>query len=249
MALGYNMVIMAWPCPKQSDRDRTTRTGLQPPKTARADLRRTQPCLSPRQVSPAATRPVSPAVPATARLSRTNSPAQLRQVMPFATLLPRRNTEATMKTSQRSSNTSVVKAPVLRGLDVEAVSGPPLHKRSRPGDAPEQYLTPRGTCPVRFTTLAEARWAYKERVGAVQRAVEFTANMKARLEDIKDHFGSLASPSTSCGSSSDMPSELVPERIATISWTELPASFPDCRCLLEVPRNGQLRSDSGEAHV
>lgn len=193
-----------FPCPKQSDRDRTTRTGLQPPKTARTDLRRTQPCLSPRQVSPAATRPVSPAVPATARLSRTNSPAQLRQVMPFATLLPRRSTEATMKTSQRSNT---VQAPVLRGLDVEAVSGPPLHKRSRPGDASEQYLTPRGTCPVRFTTLAEARWAYKERVGAVQRAVEFTANMKARLEDIKDHFVSLATPSTSCGSS-DMPSEL-----------------------------------------
>lgn len=75
----------------------TCGAGPQPPKTARTDLRRTdlaeylpvapslgsdsprtQPCLSPRQVSPAATRPVSPAVPATARLSRTNSPAQIR---------------------------------------------------------------------------------------------------------------------------------------------------------------------------
>jgi len=206
--------LAPWPCPKTQRGERTGRiafgSGLQPPKTARNDLRRTQPCLSPRQVSPmpvSPSRPVSPSLGSKARLSRTNSPAVLRQAAPFATLLPRRNTEA-IKTTQRSSNgtgTPGTKAPVLRGLDVEAVSGPPLHKRSRPGDAPEQYLTPRGTCPVRFTTLAEARWAFKERVGAVERALEFTATMSERLEGIKDH---LASRSTSCGSYSDLPSEL-----------------------------------------
>ena len=211
--------LAPWPCPKTQRGERTNRiafgSGLQPPKTARNDLRRTQPCLSPRQVSPmpvSPSRPVSPSLGSKVRLSRTNSPAVLRQAAPFATLLPRRNTEA-IKPTQRSSNgtgsngtsTPVTKAPILRGLDAEAVSGPPFHKRSRPGDAPEQYLTPRGTCPVRFTTLAEARWAFKERVGAVERALEFTATMSERLEGIKDH---LASRSTSCGSYSDLPSEL-----------------------------------------
>eukprot|EP00913_Durusdinium_trenchii_P032496 g30422.t1 len=119
-----------------------------------------------------------------------------------------------------SSTTGNIKVPVLRGLDAEAVSGP-SQKRSRPGDAPEPSLTPRGTCPARFTTLAEARWAFKTRVGAVERSLEFTASMQERTGSpvpgdrsddrpaaasimskrlkglMRDH---LASRSTSCGS-------------------------------------------------
>ncbi|CAK9057583.1 unnamed protein product, partial [Durusdinium trenchii] len=139
----------------------------QPPKTARAELRRTQPSLSlfSRPGSPGR---ISPATARTTRLSSRPSSPTPKQSMPFATLLPQRGRTEAVK-MRASSTTGNIKVPVLRGLDAEAVSGP-SQKRSRPGDAPEPSLTPRGTCPARFTTLAEARWAFKTRVGAVEQA-------------------------------------------------------------------------------
>ncbi|CAJ1337942.1 unnamed protein product [Effrenium voratum] len=189
--------LAPWPTPLKThrgDRDKTRDLRLAPPfpapKTARGERR--SPVSSPR---PSPLRPDSPA-----KLARTQK-AVTSPALPAATLLQKRQMDAKVQRLHFVESVRAHQVPVL-SLEVFGAQAPfpDQPSRSRPGEG-EEFFTPRSYLPD-FTTLAEARFDFKQRVGAVQRSCRFSATIFERLDDLKEH---MASRSTSCGSCEETP--------------------------------------------
>jgi len=166
------------------------------PKTCRGDPKR-QPPLSPRWPLP--TKIPSPAKVCTSPALPVAGALQKRCADAVHTLHRLRAQDDAILNETRP-RPGILCQPRRRSEDLAAAYV--AAARGRAPEKEEDFYAPRGPRPGKwsFTTLAEARDRFKQRVHAVERSTEYMAALQEKLDDLKD---CSASCSTSCGSSSE----------------------------------------------